>query len=251
MGEIDRMGGVRLNFGPVARTERLADRVADAIKQSIVSGALAAGDRLPPERELCEQFQVSRTIVREAVRSLIAKGLVDYGPRRGIIVSPRRRDVITESLTLYLRGDELDYGKLMEVRTVIEVETAGLAAERCDAQDIDSLRDGLALLRLGLGPKEAALADLEFHQRIAATTGNEFFEMVLNSVREVLITAQLPTLANPEIIESSIRDHTTIFDQIAAKEPERAREAMRAHMQHGRRSMRAVLLKDPAKARVA
>jgi GntR family transcriptional repressor for pyruvate dehydrogenase complex len=127
-------------FEPVARGVRLADQVAGALIDSIVSGRLKDGDKLPPERELCEQFGVSRPVVREAVRSLIAKGLLADNPRRGHVVSALGRDMVTESLTLYLRGQQLDYGKLMEVRSVIEVENAGRAAERASPEQLEQLR---------------------------------------------------------------------------------------------------------------
>jgi GntR family transcriptional repressor for pyruvate dehydrogenase complex len=138
-------------FEPVVRPIRLADRVAAAVTDSIVSGRLEPGDKLPPERELCEQFGVSRPVVREAVRSLIAKGLLEDSPRRGHVVSALGRGTVTESLTLYLRGQRLDYGKLREVRAVIEVENAGLAAERASADQVEGLRAAAARLHAGLG----------------------------------------------------------------------------------------------------
>jgi GntR family transcriptional repressor for pyruvate dehydrogenase complex len=228
-------------FTPVERSERLADRVAGALTESIMSGRLVPGDKLPPERELCEQFAVSRPVVREAVRSLIAKGLIVDSPRRGHTVSALGRDTVTESLTLFLRGRRLDYGKLMEVRSVIEVENAGRAAERASAEEIEALRLAAAALTPGLAPKDAAIADVGFHRAIATATGNEFFEVMLDSIREVLITAQLPTLAEAKIVRGAIKHHAAILKQIEAGDPEGAREAMRAHLKDAERGMRRVL----------
>ena len=228
-------------FEPVERSERLADRVAGALTESIVSGQLVPGDKLPPERELCEQFAVSRPVVREAVRSLIAKGLIVDSPRRGHTVSALGRDMVTESLTLFLRGRRLDYGKLMEVRSVIEVENAGRAAERASAGDIEALRAAAAALTPGLPAEEAAIADVGFHRAIATATGNEFFEMMLDSIREVLITAQLPTLAEAKIVRGAIKHHAAILNQIEAGDPDGARDAMRAHLKDAERGMRRVL----------
>jgi GntR family transcriptional regulator, transcriptional repressor for pyruvate dehydrogenase complex len=228
-------------FTPVERSERLADRVAGALTESIMSGRLVPGDKLPPERELCEQFAVSRPVVREAVRSLIAKGLIVDSPRRGHTVSALGRDTVTESLTLFLRGRRLDYGKLMEVRSVIEVENAGRAAERASAEEIEALRLAAAALTPGLAPEDAAIADVGFHRAIATATGNEFFEVMLDSIREVLITAQLPTLAEAKIVRGAIKHHAAILKQIEAGDPEGAREAMRAHLKDAERGMRRVL----------
>jgi GntR family transcriptional repressor for pyruvate dehydrogenase complex len=229
------------DFVPIERSLRLADRVAGALTDSIVSGRLEPGDKLPSERELCERFAVSRPVIREAVRSLIAKGLLEDNPRRGHIVSALGRENVTESLTLYLRGQRLDYGKLMEVRAVIEVENAGLAAERASADQVAALRALAARLQPRLSAEAAALVDVEFHRAIATATGNELFEVLLDSIREVLITVQLPTLADPKIVRSAIRAHGRILTQIELGDGEGARAAMRAHLAEAQRGMREVL----------
>jgi GntR family transcriptional repressor for pyruvate dehydrogenase complex len=233
------------SFQPVSRGARLADQVAGSLIDSIVAGRLRHGEKLPPERELCEQFGVSRPVVREAVRSLIAKGLLADNPGRGHVVTSLGRDAVTESLTLFLRGQRLDYGKLMEVRSVIEVENAGLAAARASAAQIETLRSAAARLKPGMTAEEAALADVEFHRGIATATGNEFFELLLDSIREVLITVQLPTLADQTIVRSAARAHDRIVAQIAAGDPSGARDAMRAHLQEAERGMRKLLRSDP------
>jgi GntR family transcriptional regulator, transcriptional repressor for pyruvate dehydrogenase complex len=228
-------------FAPIERNIRLADRVAHALIDSIVSGRLAAGDKLPAERELCEQFGVSRPVVREAVRSLIAKGLLEDNPRRGHVVSALGQDTVTESLTLYLRGQRLDYGQLMEVRTVFEVENAGRAAQRATPERLDALRAAVVQLTPGLSADDAAVADVCFHRAIATATGNPFFEILHDSIREVLITVQLPTLADPKIVQGAIRHHLAILKQIEAGDEDGAREAMRAHLRDAERGMRRVI----------
>jgi GntR family transcriptional repressor for pyruvate dehydrogenase complex len=237
-------------FEPVVRSMRLADKVASAVTDSIVSGRLAPGDKLPSERELCAQFGVSRPVVREAVRSLIAKGLLADNPRRGHVVSALGRDTVTESLTLYLRGQRLDYRKLMEARTVVEVENAGLAAERASPEQVQALRDAAARLQVGMSAEEAALADTGFHRTIATATANEFFELLLDSIRDALITVQLPTLADEKIVRGARRMHDRIVAQIAAGDREGAREAMRLHLVEAERGMRSLLRERPASARL-
>ena len=242
---LGRMGTEQLTDRPdgftrIARSARLADRVAGALAESIVSGRLEPGTKLPTERELCEQFGVSRPVVREAVRSLIAKGLLDDSPRRGHVVSALGRDTVTESLTLYLRGQRLDYTKLMEVRAVIEVENAGRAAECATPEDLEALTAAADALTKGLDAEEAALADVGFHRAIATATGNEFFGVLLDSIREVLITVQLPTLAEPKIVAGAIRHHRRIIDAIGRGDRDGARAAMRKHLQDAERGMRSV-----------
>jgi len=237
-------------FEPVARSVRLADKVAFALTDSILSGRLAPGDKLPSERDLCAQFGVSRPVVREAVRSLIAKGLLADNPRRGHVVSALGRDTVTESLTLYLRGQRLDYAKLMEARTLVEVENAGLAAERASPEQVQALRDASARLQMGMSAEAAALADVEFHRTLATATANEFFELLLDSIRDALITVQRPTLANPQIVRTARQMHDRIVAQIAAGDREGAREAMRLHLVEAERGMRSVLGLDPAGAQL-
>jgi len=238
-------------FERVDRSVGLADKVANAVADSIVSGRLEPGDRLPSERELGELFGVSRPVVREAVRSLTAKGLLADNPRHGHVVQALGRETVTESLTLYLRGQQLDYGKLMEVRAVVEVENAGLAAGRASVEQVDALRTAAGRLRVGLPPEEAALADTEFHRAIATATGNTFFEILIDSIREVLLTVQLPTLADEGIVRAARRGHDLIVKRIAGGDAEAARGAMREHLAEAERGMRAVLRSDPARARLA
>jgi len=165
---VDGLVSEPADFEPVSRGERLSDKVANALTESIVSGRIAIGERLPSERELCERFAVSRPVVREAVRSLIAKGLLVDHPRRGHVVSSFGRDAVTESLTFYLRGQRLDYGKLMEVRTLIEIENAGIAAERASANQIAALAEAASRLEPNPDVEKAALADARrAHERIA------------------------------------------------------------------------------------
>jgi GntR family transcriptional regulator, transcriptional repressor for pyruvate dehydrogenase complex len=238
-------------FERVDRSVGLADKVASAVADSIVSGRLEPGDRLPSERELGELFGVSRPVVREAVRSLTAKGLLADNPRRGHVVQALGRETVTESLTLYLRGQRLDYGQLMEVRVLVEVENAGLAAGRASPADVDVLRTAAGRLKVGLPPEQAALADTEFHRAIATATGNGFFEILIDSIREVLLTVQLPTLADAGIVRAAQRGHDLIVERIAAGDADAARQAMRDHLAEAERGMRAVLRADPARARLA
>lgn len=238
-------------FERLDRGAGLADKVATAVADSIIAGRLEPGDKLPSERELGEIFGVSRPVVREAVRSLTAKGLLADQPRRGHVVQALGRETVTESLTLYLRGQRLDYGKLMEVRSLVEVENAGLAAGRASPEQVEILRAAAARLELGLPAEAAALADTEFHRAIATATGNAFFEILIDSIREVLLTVQVPTLSDEAIVQGVKEAHESIVGRIAAGDAEGARQAMRDHLAEAERGMRAVLRSDPARARLA
>jgi GntR family transcriptional regulator, transcriptional repressor for pyruvate dehydrogenase complex len=227
-------------FEPVGRSARLVDKVVDAMTESIVSGQLGAGEMLPSERDLSEQFGVSRPLVREAIGSLGAKGLLESSPGRGHVVTALGRDTATESLTIYLRGQRLDYAKLMEARTLIEVESAALAARRANPADLQALREAESAMDSGTTPEELAIADNQFHRAIATAGDNEFLCVTLDSLREALLVfdAQVPTLADDKFVAIFRRGHARILRAIASGDEAKAREAMQVHLQDSIRAMR-------------
>ncbi|HEX4363084.1 MAG TPA: FCD domain-containing protein [Solirubrobacteraceae bacterium] len=217
-------------FAEVARADRLSDKVAHELTESILAGRLRVGDKLPSERELSEQFGVSRPVVREAVGGLKARGLLIDHPRRGHVVAAVDADAVSQSLTLYVRGRRVDYAPLLEVRAVLEVSAAGIAAERATPEQVDALTAAEAKLTPGLDADAAALADVEFHRAIAATTGNDYFVLLIDSLRDVLLDAQRPTLADPKIVATARRAHRKILRAIQARDGAAARRAMQAHL---------------------
>src|SRR5205814_1558428 len=121
----------KTTFPRVTREPRLSDKVAHLLLETIHAHGLQPGERLPSERELGEQFGVSRTVIREAVRALAAKGVIDVRTGSGLRVAAVDRSTVSESMSLFLRGSKtLDYPKVHEVRAMLEVEVAGLAAVR-------------------------------------------------------------------------------------------------------------------------
>src|SRR4029079_12272838 len=127
-------------FQAIDREARLSDKVTDAILEMIASGQLKPGDALPPERELGKQFGVSRTVIREAVRALAAKGMLEVRSGSGVRIIAVDEKTVRESMRHFVQGSDLDYGKVDEVRLVLEVAAAGLAAQRARAQDIAAIQ---------------------------------------------------------------------------------------------------------------
>ncbi|MDQ3943392.1 MAG: GntR family transcriptional regulator, partial [Actinomycetota bacterium] len=112
------------------RRGRLRDRAADQLLEMVVSGGLEPGERLPPERELCARLGVSRTVVREALNLLEARGLISIEHGRGAVVSGGNTDAVRDTLGLILRVRPKALWELLEMRKILEVEISGLAAER-------------------------------------------------------------------------------------------------------------------------
>jgi GntR family transcriptional repressor for pyruvate dehydrogenase complex len=225
-------------FSRIRREPRLSDRVAALLLDTIVARGLQPGDRLPSERELGEQFGVSRTVIREAVRALAAKGVIEVRTGSGLRVAAVDASAVSESIGLYLRGGTLEYPKVHEVRRLLEVEIAGLAAERARDADIARMRttceqwDGA----LAEGARASRL-DLSFHRAIARATSNELYLLLLDSIGEALLEIRRNNLqsgAAPETVHA----HRDIVDRIAARDAAGARQAMERHLDQVERHWR-------------
>jgi GntR family transcriptional repressor for pyruvate dehydrogenase complex len=221
----------------IERGPSLAERVADALTAAILAGEMHPGERLPSERVLCEQFMVSRSVVREAVRALVAKGLVAVQPRTGHVVKVPGAAHVAESLKLYVQGRGVDVSKVMDVRGVIEVEIAARAAAGASDDDLHRLRDAASLMNNATTAEAAAVADVEFHRAIAAATGNEFFEMMLDSLRGVLLELQMPSLGESDTRKYVRGAHAAILARIESHDVEGARVAMRDHLREAARRL--------------
>ncbi len=218
-------------FATVAREPRLSDKVAEMMLATILSNRLNVGDRLPSERELGEQFGVSRTVVREAVRALVAKGVIEVRSGSGLRVAAVDADSVRESMSLFLRGGDIDFEKVHEVRSLLEVHLAGLAAERATPEDVARLAEIHAQMVSESGDVEsAARDDLEFHRRIALATHNVLFLALMDSIGSSLIDIRRLNLGSGST-PMTLSQHQAILDAIGAGDPATARVAMSAHLE--------------------
>jgi GntR family transcriptional repressor for pyruvate dehydrogenase complex len=164
-------------FRGVTRNLNLADKVVEQLTEAILSRQIQPGDRLPSERDLGKRFKVSRTVVREAFRSLAARGLVRVTAGRGVEVNEFGSENVADSMRLLVQGrDGIDYTKVNEVRTVVEVQTVGLAAERARPEDIKRLEGICDDHERALGAGDATAAgewDFQFHRELVRACNNE------------------------------------------------------------------------------
>jgi GntR family transcriptional regulator, transcriptional repressor for pyruvate dehydrogenase complex len=222
----------RFVFAPIVRSPRLSDSVAAQLLASIKSGQLTAGSRLPSERELGEQFGVSRTVIREAISSLAARGVIEVRSGSGVQVAAVNAAQVSEQMSLFLRGRGLiDYSKINEVRTTLEIRTARLAAERATESDIRELREHCDRMdALGGDVEKASLQDVEFHRALARATHNELFLVMLDSIGDVLLEIRRATLGVPGRLQDGVAFHRRILDRVAAHDVDGAGAAMREHL---------------------
>jgi GntR family transcriptional regulator, transcriptional repressor for pyruvate dehydrogenase complex len=222
-------------FTSVPREPRLSEKVADTITEAIVSQQLASGTRLPTERELGEQFGVSRTVIREAIKALTAKGLVEVQSGSGLRVTGVQHGAVTESLSLYLRsqgdGRPVEYEKVHEIRAVLEVEMAAAAADRRTDAEIEVLTEACELVEAAKSNVDlAARRDVEFHRAIGKATHNEFYVVLLDALGGVLVSVRRTNLAKPTGRRRTLAQHREILEAIVAGDSRAARERMRAHL---------------------
>ena len=223
-------------FRYVGTKERLVDKVVNEIQQQITEGGLAPGMMLPPERELCEQLGVSRTVLREAVRMLVTKGLLDTRPGVGTIVRQVTSEQISEPLGIMLAQTEnITLDHLDDVRNILEVEIARRAARYATDEEILSLREMTD--RMGAAKnlhEEFADLDTLFHRSLAEMTHNPFLVVLLDSISDLMRDVRLMVLEYINLPELVNPGHVRLVEQIATHDSEGAAEAMQDHLEQAR-----------------
>jgi GntR family transcriptional repressor for pyruvate dehydrogenase complex len=216
----------------------LVDRVVNEIQRVIMSGQLEPGMKLLPERELADELGVSRTVIREAVRILVAKGLLETKPGVGTLVRQVTSDQIVEPLSLLLQAQEegISIEHLHQVRHMLEVEIAGLAAMQATEEDIAELQTVLAEMESVTDiPESFAARDADFHRGLAKTTHNPLLIILLDSIRDLMEEVRLLVTRHPDLRKKVMPDHRRILDRVAAKDLDGARQAMEEHLEHARK----------------
>lgn len=220
------------------RREKLSEQVAEQIQQLIVQGGLKPGDRLPSERVLGEQIGVSRTVIREAIKALQERGLIKAIDGSGHYVSKMKPEIVAQSISLFMKVHKHAFRDLLEVRKSLEVEIAGLAADRANNEEIKELVDVLKEMRRRL-PKihssiedmeEFVQADLLFHQILAQASKNSLLPLLLTPVTDLLLEFSRKASTVSGAGESAVNFHQDILECVRKKDSLRCREVMHEHM---------------------
>ncbi len=222
---------------PLAREggRRLSDVLAAELLAELTSGDVQPGDRLAPEREMAIRYGVSRTVVRETLKSLASRGVVVVRPGSGVFVARGQAIVATESLRFLVLGSaDLSYEKVYEVRETIEVRVAGLAAERAAEEDLPGLRDALARLDAAVTGEDYALADGTFHLALATLAHNPLFRIILEAIGDIMMEVRRRSAYVPSARRRVTADHRRIADAILRRDAQAARRAMEEHLAHSK-----------------
>ena len=221
---------VRLEVEPIRR-EGAASLVVDRLLGYVKAGRLSAGDRLPSERSLAENFGVSRPTMREALRALNALGVVEIRHGGGIFVSGLKASDLLKPLTFFLTLEDMTVDKLYAARQLIEGEIASLAAAAATPEDVAALEDSLAeqAAVLGDAPRYREV-DTAFHAKLAEMAGNPFLMRAAQSLNVLGLEFRKVASETETVLAGSVEDHRAIVAAVRARHPESARRAMAGHM---------------------
>jgi GntR family transcriptional repressor for pyruvate dehydrogenase complex len=221
-------------FTPV-RTENVADKMVDQILSRIQSGELSAGDRLPGERLLAEQFGVSRVPVREALRTLKAMGILEVHPGVGAIITGDVIGALANDIWMrWLSEHQEQLISVLEVREAMDAKVAALAAERATPAQIQELRELVDRMEqaVAVGDVNALERnDRDFHTLIARISGNELFVRLEDALNQVITLDRRATFRLPGRQKESLGEHRAILEAIAAGESRTSAQLASSHLQ--------------------
>jgi GntR family transcriptional repressor for pyruvate dehydrogenase complex len=224
----------------IVQSSRLYEQIVKQIEESIERGDLKAGDQLPAERELALQFGVSRTAVREAVKTLSEKGLVEAYPGRGTFITSETANSIRLTFDRMIKAGPRDGTlHLVEVREILEPEIAALAAKRVSEENLDELRDAIEIMDSAKSdPNSFIEADLDFHLALAEAAANPLILSLIDSIVGVLREQRISIFKVEGGPDRGQYHHKRILEAIENHDSAGAREAMRAHLRQVREDSR-------------
>ena len=224
-------------------SRKLAYALVEAISESIRSCAVRPGDKLPPESVIMAEHGVSRTVVREAITSLQAAGLIEtrHGIGSFVRAVPTGLEFRIDAAAILTVRDILG---MLELRISLETEAAALAAARRSDRHLDEMRQALAAFQTALASAgDTVEPDFRFHLQIACSTGNRYFADIMSHLgTNTIPRTRVDVVRNATVQMQYLRlvnsEHESIFDAILRRDPEGSRAAMRAHLTSSRERLR-------------
>ena len=230
------------------QAQSLKDACIERLEHMILSGELAIGERLPSERDFAARLNVSRPVLHQALVELETKGLVRIEPRKGVYISDYRRDgslAILSSLLSFHDGhlSPVLSKSMIDMRLLVEAETARLAAENRTSAQMTELRQLLEAERQAAGEDPQALTELDFtfHHTVAIASGNLVYPLILNSFKDVYTSLTGEFFRrnfNTGVIEEVYRFHRQVVDALEHRDPDAAVRAMSEMLKHGEKYLR-------------
>ncbi len=226
-------------FRPIAPVKAYQE-IINQLEETILSGRLRTGDKLPPERELIESLGTSRRTLREAFRVLEQKGLLEIkiGSKGGTFVADRIQERLGETLGLLMRTENVTQLELAEFRSNTESTVAGLAAERATMEEISALEAEVdsveALLDHALIDQQRFIElEMALHQNLVTICGNSVYIPILKTIHEVLLYPMWEKdPIDRDYVKTALKDWRGLLDALRRRAPGDAKEIMRHHVSH-------------------
>ena len=211
--------------------QRLHEAIVELFHAQIQLGILEHGSKIPAERVLAEQLKVSRSSVREAIRTLELQGLAISKHGSGTFINTQSLDAVTTLMTSSLGEGESQLHDIFEVRHLLEPQLAALASERATDEDVKRLSSILVEQQRQIMEGETGVdADTKFHFALATATHNSALIKVVSAVEDVLQQSRDQTLQQPGRSERSLESHRQILEMVRAGDSLGARSAMEHHL---------------------
>jgi GntR family transcriptional repressor for pyruvate dehydrogenase complex len=216
---------------PIQRTTLTASAFEQLISH-VVGGSWKAGDRIPPERELCAQLGIARTSLREALKAMELVGMVDSRVGDGTFVCPRSEFLSRPLLWAFTGTDSTEFEDIMEARIIIEENLAGLAAQRATEEEVAAVAEAVQTMQSSIARNEPILeADMAFHLAIARASHNNVLAKSVQLLRNLMRQWLYYKVMMPQAAPIILKRHLAIYRAISQHKPLAARREMRLHLE--------------------
>ena len=213
------------------KSARIYEEIVRQVKQLITEGKLKSGDRLPPERDLAEKFVVSRTSVREALRALEGRGLIEIRAGDGAFVRDISVETLIEPLALVILPHREAVGELFEARRLLEPAIATLAARRATPEETAEMERILEAQAKEVAEGRTGVAqDAAFHAALASSAHNRAISRIVNALMDLLTQSREESLQTPGRPTRSHQDHVRILEAIRRRDEMAAHQAVLDHL---------------------
>lgn len=223
----------------------VTDQAIVKIRDLITSGRINPGDRLPPEQELASSLGISRSSLREAVKALSQAKVLDVRRGDGTYVTSLEPRLLLSGLSFVIDlMEDRTLAEIFEVRKLLEPAATALAAQRISDEQIVDLRDSLTSMREAHDPEELVVRDIDFHARIADSTGNASLCSILDAISTRAVRARIWRASMVGFRSMTLSQHSLILQALTERDPALARSAATIHVSESERWLREYL-SDP------
>jgi GntR family transcriptional repressor for pyruvate dehydrogenase complex len=214
-----------------------AERIVENLITIIKYRNLKKGDKLPPERQLCEMIGVSRPILREALKALQVMNIIDIRQGAGAYIKSLEPEDVVEHLDIVFHLDSSLYHDLYEARRVIEASVAAIAAEKISGEDLALIEENIQQAAADIDNEQSfAERDLELHEVILKAAGNRVIPVFMQSINKLALLIRQKTNAMPNIRKNTIKDHKAILMALKDHDPRESAAAMERHIRNVERA---------------